>query len=87
MKEELQLNDCRYCNSKNVKVTQVDRQMDGEYFAVVCNCCWAEGPHSVTEEMAIRFWGIKEPEFVQQPQPVDWSKFENHNANNNTSEQ
>ena len=67
MKEELQPRECRYCFSDNVIVTRVDRQMDGEYFAVQCSCCWAEGPHCVTKEMAIRFWGVKEPEFIPQP--------------------
>lgn len=70
MKEELQPSNCRYCHSTNVKATRVDKQLDGDYFAVVCNCCWAEGPHSVTEEMAIRFWGIKEPDFIPMPAPL-----------------
>ena len=73
MDEKLQPRDCRFCRSKNVLVVQVDEQLDGDYFAVECQCCWAEGPHSVTKEMAIRFWGIKEPEFITQPETIDTS--------------
>ena len=58
MDEKLQPRDCRFCRSKNVLVVQVDEQLDGDYFAVECQCCWAEGPHSVTKEMAIRMWGL-----------------------------
>lgn len=75
MKEKLQPINCRYCKSENVAVVEVDQQWNDHIFAVRCDSCYAEGPHCVTEEMAVRMWGIKEPEFIPQPEPINWNEF------------
>lgn len=49
---------CKYCGSENTDVVPVDENLDVDNYAVRCNCCWAEGPHCVTEEMAVRMWGL-----------------------------
>ena len=80
MDEKLQPRDCRFCRSKNVHVVQVDEQLDGDYFAVECQCCWAEGSHCVTKEMAIRMWGIAptigKPEY--KPEYTDDDKWKHY---------
>jgi len=66
--------NCKFCKSENIKVVAVDKQLDADYFAVQCQCCWAEGSHCVTEEMAVRMWGIA-PETTS----IKYSDFEFEN--------
>jgi hypothetical protein len=49
---------CKFCGSDNIKVVAVDEQLDADIYAVQCQSCWAEGSHCVTEEMAVRMWGL-----------------------------
>lgn len=58
MEQELKPDKCRFCGSNNYKVVKVDQQWSEYIYAVQCQSCWAEGSHCVTEELAVRLWGI-----------------------------
>ena len=58
MQKEYIPDKCKFCGSESVKVEAVDQHLDADYYAVQCQCCWAEGSHCVTEEMAVRMWGL-----------------------------
>jgi len=73
--------DCRFCGSDGVAAVEVDQQWNENVYAVRCESCFAEGPHCVSEEMAIRMWGF-EYNNVPQPEPpkydtfgLNWHKF------------
>jgi len=49
---------CKFCGSNGVDIVEVDQQWNEMVYAVRCECCFAEGPHCVSEEMAARMWGL-----------------------------
>jgi len=57
MEKEYIPDKCKFCGSESVKVEAVDQNI-GDFFAVQCHCCWAEGSHCVSREMAVRMWGL-----------------------------
>ena len=79
MEKQYMPDKCKFCGSENVKIESVDTNL-GDFFAVQCQCCWAEGSHCVTKEMAIRMWGIApttgEPEY--KPEYTDDDKWKHY---------
>lgn len=67
MKKNYIPDKCKFCGADESVVVEVDQQWSDNIYAVRCNVCLAEGSHCVTEEMAIRMWGIA-PETTS----IDW---------------
>lgn len=52
MEKEYVPDKCNFCGSQSVEVEAVDQNI-GDFFAVQCHCCWAEGSHCVSSSFGM----------------------------------